>query len=62
LDEFVPWKERSEWNLVDWALVEFQKQVVGAWILANERATARNALFESVNRADEEAPCQALAL
>jgi hypothetical protein len=48
--------------LVDWALVEFQKQVVGAWIPANERATARIALSESVNHADGEVPCQALAL
>jgi hypothetical protein len=48
--------------LVDWALVGFQKQVVGAWIQANERATAHNALFDSVNHADGEVPCQALAL
>jgi hypothetical protein len=35
---------------------------VGAWILANEWANARNALVESGNYADGVVPCQVLAL
>ena len=35
---------------------------MGAWILANEWANARNALFDLGNYADGVVPCLALAL